>query len=200
MTFQEIRSKINIYTAVDDNRLKLLHEKVKETSHLIGPMAEIGVYKGGSAYMIAATDPNRILYLCDSFEGLPETVDQDKVEGEFAHSKGDFADTSAVEVHKFLKDLPNKQLFEGFFPDTEIHRKLYTKTFSFVHIDVDLYHPTLDCLEFFWPRMDIGGIIVSDDYGWKHTPGVKKAFDEFFKNKVDKVIDSGYNSCWIRKN
>jgi O-methyltransferase len=199
MTFEQIRSKINIYTAVDDNRLKLLHEKVKDTKHLTSPMIEIGVYKGGSAYMIGATDQNRMLYLCDSFKGLPNILDQDKTEKEFTHSKGDFSDTSLLEVNTFLKDINNKQIFEGFFPNPNIHSILYNNTYSFVHIDVDLYQSTLDCLEFFWPRMNIGGIIVSDDYKWKHTPGVKLAFDKFFKDNNNKVIDSGYNSCWVIK-
>ncbi len=71
--------------------------------------------------------------------------------------------------------------------------------YSFVHIDVDLYQPTLDCLNFFYNRMIPGGIIISDDYKWQHTPGVKRAFDEFFKDKKEQVNDSGLNSCFVVK-
>ena len=33
-TFDQIRKEINVYSAVDDNRMKVLHEKVLETSHI----------------------------------------------------------------------------------------------------------------------------------------------------------------------
>ena len=59
--------------------------------------------------------------------------------------------------------------------------------FSLIHIDVDLYEPTLKSLEFFYPRLVEGGIIVCDDYNSKHFSGSKKAWDEFFSNKKLKV-------------
>lgn len=114
------------------------------------------------------------------------------------HSKGDFSNTSSEAVSEFLSPLNNVLLFKGFFPNPQL-KDDFDRTFSFVHLDVDLYKSTLDCLEFFWPRMVKGGIIISDDYKWAHTPGVKMAFDEFFKNELDKVNDSGYNSAWVKK-
>ena len=54
-----------------------------------------------------------------------------------------------------------------------------------MHIDLDLYLPTLETLQFFFPRLQNGGIIVCDDYNSKMFDGSKKAWDEFFtKNKV----------------
>jgi hypothetical protein len=50
---------------------------------------------------------------------------------------------------------------------------------------VDLYKTTLDALEFFYPRMNPGGVIMSHDY---IRCGVKKAFDEFFKDKPEPII------------
>jgi predicted O-methyltransferase YrrM len=198
MNFQEIRSKITVYTAVDDNRLKLLHNKVNETKGLSGEMAEIGVYKGGSTMMIGLSDPDRGLYACDSFEGLPETSKEDIVQNG-GHSKGDFADTSLEGVRQLIGYDNNTLLIKGFFPDKVIHEHMEILSYSFVHIDVDLYQPTLDSLNFFWDRMVKDGIIVSDDYQWRNTPGVKTAFDEFFKDKDVVVHDSGFNSCWVKK-
>src|SRR5688572_31529904 len=42
--------------------------------------------------------------------------------------------------------------------------------------DVDVYQPTRDSLEYFYPRLVTGGILVCDDYGW---PGARKAVDDF---------------------
>ena len=57
--------------------------------------------------------------------------------------------------------------------------------FIFVHIDVDLYQPIKDALEFFYSRTLESGIIVLDDYGAIDFPGAKKAVDEFLQNKKD---------------
>jgi len=69
--------------------------------------------------------------------------------------------------------------------------------YKFVHIDVDLYHPTKDSLEYFWPRMALGGIIVTDDYNW---PGAKKAFEDFAKSKCLILNTSGFGQAYFVKN
>ena len=55
--------------------------------------------------------------------------------------------------------------------------------FQFIHLDVDLYQPTKDSLDFFYPKLAQGGIIVCDDYNFSTFPGAKKAWDEFFNDK-----------------
>ena len=193
MPFEEIRNKLKTFTLVDDNRLKIIFDKVTETRHIYGVMAEIGVYKGGSSYLIAKTDTHRLLYSCDSFEGLPEvdsTID--------THKKGDFNDVDFEKVKQLL-NLPNVKIIKGFFPNKELHKDMYDKQYSFVHIDVDLYKPTLDCLNFFYPRLLPGAILVSDDYLWKGCAGVKKAFDEFMLDKPEKLIDTECKSCYFVK-
>jgi len=48
-----------------------------------------------------------------------------------------------------------------------------------VHVDVDLFEPTAARLEFFYPRLVSGGMIVCDDYGFTTCPGARKACDDF---------------------
>ena len=57
-----------------------------------------------------------------------------------------------------------------------------------VHVDVDLYEPTLASLAFFYPRMNPGGVMVCDDYGFTTCPGATKAVDEFLHDKPEKMI------------
>lgn len=57
-----------------------------------------------------------------------------------------------------------------------------------IHIDVDLYQPTLDSIEFFWDKLNVGGVLVCDDYGFETCPGAKKAMDDFFSKKNMSVI------------
>ena len=54
---------------------------------------------------------------------------------------------------------------------------------SFVHIDCDLYQPTLDSLSFFYPRLSKGGCIAISAYGLTQFPGSKKAVDQFLSNE-----------------
>jgi hypothetical protein len=65
----------------------------------------------------------------------------------------------------------------GWIPDC--FSEVVDRSFCFVHIDVDLYEPTLASLEFFGSRMVPGGIIVCDDYGFETCPGARRAGDEF---------------------
>jgi hypothetical protein len=155
-------------------------------------MAECGVYKGGSALLIAraiqaarsAGGPSAVeLLLFDTFEGMPDTTGADAQ----VHTAGDFGDTSLEAVAKVMSPFPFASLHPGLIPASlnglEDHR------FSFVHIDVDLYRSTLDCLEFFYPRLVPGGIMLFDDYGmtiYEHAE--KKAVDEFFALKPEKPI------------
>jgi hypothetical protein len=66
------------------------------------------------------------------------------------------------------------------------------KRFSFVHVDVDLYQPTLDSMEFFCPRLNNGGILLCDDYVSSLCPGAIRAIDEFLADQPEKMI---YMSC-----
>ena len=62
------------------------------------------------------------------------------------------------------------------------------RKFSFVHIDVDLYQPTRDTLDFFYERVSPGGVIVCDDYGSVLCPGARKALDEFMSDKPESLF------------
>ena len=59
--------------------------------------------------------------------------------------------------------------------------------FCFVHIDVDILEPTRDSIEFFYPRMMPGGIMLFDDYGFTSCPGAKLAADVFFEGRPEKI-------------
>ncbi len=53
------------------------------------------------------------------------------------------------------------------------------RTYKFVHVDLDLYEPIKGAVEYFYPRMVKGGIIVIDEYAIPRWPGARKAVDEF---------------------
>jgi len=156
-----------------------------------GDCVEVGVFRGGSALVLASCFPERTFHLFDTFEGMPETdptID--------AHKPGSFGNTSLEEVRTRLASCPNVRIYPGFFPDTA--GPIRDLSFSFVHVDVDIRRSVADCCEFFWPRLNPGGVIVSDDYGHLTCAGAKLAFDEFFTGR-EKILRTDFGTAFVIK-
>ncbi len=97
-----------------------------------------------------------------------------------------------------LSDFDFFHLYKGWIPNrfTEVE----DKQFSFVHIDVDLYEPTRDSVNFFFPKLLENGVIVCDDYGLCQFPGATKAIDEFLeKNNCNMFYEAPMGGCFIIK-
>ncbi len=92
-----------------------------------------------------------------------------------------FNDTAHDAVAAYLGRFPNVEIHPGRIQDTAAG--VAGKTFSFVHLDVDLYEPTLFALRFFDSRLADGGIIVVDDFASLTCPGVQQAVNEFEADK-----------------
>lgn len=164
---------------------------VKSTAKIKGDIAEVGVYKGGTAKIICKAKGSKKLHLFDTFEGLPEaTVNDDK---EFVSQEKFYVSYEGVK--NFLKKEKGVYLYKGLFPSTA--KPIENLHFSFVHLDVDLYKSTLDCLEFFYPRMSKGGVILSHDY--TNLIGVNKAFNNFFSDKTELIIEMSSSQCLVVK-
>lgn len=172
-----------------DNEAYQVFMAVERTQKVRGAIAEVGVYKGGSAKLICEAKGHRLLYLFDTFEGLPEVGEIDR-----SFHKGQF-NALVDDVKNYLKKYSNVYIYKGLFNKTA--GQIKDKSFSFVHLDVDLYDSTLNCLEFFYFRMNKGGIILSHDY--ISAAGVRKAFDEFFKDKPEPIIELSGSQCLIVK-
>jgi tetratricopeptide (TPR) repeat protein len=154
------------------NLLKLFDS----TAALDGDIAECGCFRGLSSYLLCArlrdirpefTGHGYLIF--DSFQGLsiPTPHDQAPVSVE-----GNFAASEAA-VRSNLREFPDIEFHPGWLPGTL--EALPERRYRFVHIDVDLYEPTLGALRYFYPRLVAGGCIVSDDYNWH---GAKRAVHE----------------------
>ena len=180
--FLGILNKIGNNRGADNEENYTLYSSLIATKNLQGDIAEVGVYKGGTARLICEVKGKRNLYLFDTFEGLPETNENDLLV-----QKGWLQDTSLESVKNYLSDFENIHFLKGVFPETA--KPISDKKFSFIHLDTNLYQSTLDALDFFWPRMVVGGRIVSHDYNTNSMPGIKKAFLEFFEKEPEKIIE-----------
>ncbi len=179
--------------ALRDNEAYQVYMAVRATQKIEGDIVEVGVFKGGSAKLINEIKGNKFLHLFDTFEGLPDLSEEDNKE---MCRKGLFK-CSLEDVKEYLKECTNIEFYKGIFPSTSDPIK--NTKFSFVHLDVDLYEGTLKSLKFLYPRVNKGGIIISHDYSNSHTPGVKKAFDDFFKDKKEPIVEMSGTQCLIVK-
>ena len=149
-----------------------------------GALAELGVYQGATARLIHHYEPNRRLYLLDTFSGFGErsVAEESRYTGHPVEART-FSDTSMAEVLAAVGAVNgNVTPVPGFFPDS-VTEDLARESFAFVHVDADLYAPIHSGLEFFYPRLNPGGILVVHDYNaW---PGARMAVDTFMADKPE---------------
>ncbi len=166
-------------TTIHERRFNLFN-LARSMRNVPGDVAECGVFRGAGSYLIltAMAGAGKTLFGFDSFEGLSEPGDLDDVTTEYTFkwkkhdmSVGDFV--AARNLAMFGKQVC---LLKGWIPDR--FADVDGTRFCMVHIDVDLYEPTRDAVRFFYPRLNPGGMIICDDYGFESCPGAKRAMDE----------------------
>jgi O-methyltransferase len=198
--FKEKYARLKSHTLLEEHRCYIIYELSRHCLHLQGDFAECGVYKGGSAFLIADTLTNasvmdKQLWLFDTFAGMPAMANEDPSQ---AVKEGTFGDTSLDNVREYLKEFPFVVFNPGLIPGTL--KAAAGRRFAFVHIDVDLYKTHLDCCDFFYPRMAQGGIIVFDDYGRDFfKASARRAVDEFFHDKPEPPITLHTGQCIVIK-
>jgi O-methyltransferase len=158
-------------------------ERLKK-DNIKGAFAELGVYKGDSARLIHLMDTTREFHLFDTFEGFTHNDLAGETGKAATYTTRNFADTSLEKVKGRLND-DHFIFHKGYFPDTT--KGLDGQKFALVNMDADLYNPTKAGLEFFYPRLSPGGIIIIHDYN-PDWPGIMQAVDEFSKTIPEPLI------------
>jgi len=160
------------------------------TDGVEGDTAECGCARGLSSMelclAISRTKPGWLgegFHIFDSFEGLSEPQPQDLDASGLGAAEAGRIRTMMhrgnmafpiEQVREVFQAYPGVTFHPGWIPDS--FAALPERTYRFVHVDVDLYRPTLAVFNYFFPRLAEGGVIVTDDYNW---PGGRKAVDEF---------------------
>jgi O-methyltransferase len=169
---------ISPYTLVSEDRCYVLASLATQASLLDGEFWECGVYKGGTAMLLAErlSTAGRPLRLFDTFDGMPETDAERDL-----HKAGDFCDTSLEAVRSRVRG-NFVHFYKGLIPKT--FSGLESTRIACAHIDVDIYSSVLACCEFIFPRLCVGGFMIFDDYGFPSCPGARSAVDEFFLGRA----------------
>jgi hypothetical protein len=161
---------------------------------LPGDTAECGVWNGASSWFICDhfAGSGKTHHGFDSFEGLPEPA---ALDGGYWR-RGDCFATEA-DARATLSEFPAK-LYRGWIP--ERFAEVEDRRFCFVNVDVDLYEPTRDSIEFFYPRLVPGGLLLFDDYGSEmQSPGAARAIDEFMAERPEPLIKAPSAQAFLIK-
>jgi O-methyltransferase len=177
---------------------------------LPGELADCGVFRGASLIAMALYLQQKSIaktaYGFDSFKGFDDAVKYDiELRGTPAKRKtpGGFSNTSPeLVLQKAARfGLGNIRLVPGYFRDSfgQLPQDL---KFCFVHLDVNLYTSYKECMEFFYPRVVTGGIILLDEYNDPPWPGCNKALNEFLADKPERLeaaVSDNYQKYFLVK-
>lgn len=186
------------------NRFLTLYELYKKTTGIAGHIAEIGVYKGagslffGKLLQIFEPESLTMVHGFDWFKGVElETDALLQVPG------GDASNENALHELIRLQNLESTIKIHNLDVRTELssffdeHPHL---RFKLIFLDSGTYCVTKASIETLWPRLNVGGIIIFDQYVNEVAPGETQAIHELLPNeKIKTIPNSWMPSAWIKK-
>jgi hypothetical protein len=206
--FMSIYALCRPFTMTTVERMFSLYQAVKyiEENNIQGDFVECGVWKGGSCMMMAHIlvrmgKTTRKIYLYDTFEGMSEPTDLDKVAGGSDAvkllEKADKNDPASVWCYSTIEEvrknvgstgfpLSNFVFVKGKVEDT-IPQTIPVEI-ALLRLDTDWYESTLHELKHLYHLLKKNGVLIIDDFGfWE---GAKKAVLQFFsENKIFPIIN-----------
>jgi hypothetical protein len=171
-------------TLLGYDALYVLWQVIHNLTAAPGAIAEIGTYRGGSAYFIASVFASLALadvpfHVFDTFEGHPEGAISERDPDQ---KPGFFSATGYDDVREYLSSFAGAHVHKGDILTVLPH--VAPDQYRLVHIDTDLYLPTKACLDHFGPLLSSSGVLVLDDYGSRKCEGVRVAVAEYL-NETD---------------
>jgi O-methyltransferase len=151
--------------------------------------AEFGTYRAGCAELVLSTvhfaDEQRF-FLFDTFTGIPQ--DEQLISTERSKQfVTRYRDTSVEYVERVLEPWRHRveicagDVFQT-LEDTE------TGPLAWVHLDLNATAPTLRALDYTYPRVVPGGLLLFDDYGDHTFAPQRRQVDKFFAEVPEKAI------------
>jgi hypothetical protein len=216
----EVMPYINLYgSRMHFTKMLEQYEIYKLAMHRPGHIVELGVYRGESFFNWArfveahnmGERETRIIGF-DSFTGFTNVSEKDisaanRSEASLAHEHGikvggfDPGERALERIKELIEIfendhfVPQKRRLELVVGDVTKTIPQYVEEhpglrISLLHLDVDLYEPTLIGLKYLFPLVVSGGVIVLDEYGQEKFAGESAAFDDYFGKKRPKVTKS----------
>jgi len=175
------------HTMIGRKRLDNLQQCIQDVleNRIPGDFIETGVWRGGATIFMRAIlkafgDTSRVVWVADSFEGLPEPDENiyPKDKGDTHHTHKELAVSMESVEENFRKYglLDDQvQFLKGWFRDTLPAAPI--KKLAILRLDGDMYESTMDGLKHLYPKLSVGGYLIVDDYG--AVPACKEAVHDF---------------------
>lgn len=181
--FRSAYAQVGQNTLVDAYRLYELWSLARQMDGLEGDFLEVGVWRGGSGCLLAMASqrPGRRVLLADTFEGVVKAGELDT-----RYSGGEHSDTDIDLVNALVARcgvIDRVETLKGVFP--EFNSERVGERLALLHIDVDVYESARSVLEWALPRLQIGAVVVFDDYGFFGCEGVTRLVNEFMVGNQD---------------
>ncbi len=159
---------------------------------------ECGVADGMSIYYILSLFKKKKyrFYLYDSWSGMDKKF---LLKNEHS-SVGKWSNLKLDQTKKNLAKFKKKIVFNKGYINKNFRKFNNPNKISWLSIDLNSATPTLDCLNFFYKKMEKNGIIIFDDYGSPNYLDTKKIIDNFFKNKKEYIFQIPTGQALIIKN
>lgn len=176
-------------------------------NNIEGDIIEVGVWRGGNVMafllkLIQMGKTDRHVHLYDTFQGMTEASDKDvNPEGISAkylieHVPFFRCIADIDDVKKNIKTTEYPENFLHFHVGDIRQVKYIPEKIACLRLDIDWYELYNFCLGVFEPKVQPGGTITIDDYGyWR---GCKEAVDGFLEGSKEliKIDDTGV--YWIK--
>ncbi|EFI34212.1 hypothetical protein Dthio_PD1563 [Desulfonatronospira thiodismutans ASO3-1] len=149
---------------------------------LEGEFVECGVDRGGMSLALLTYYPEDLPYrrfwLFDTFQGLvyEQMNEMEREKSPFLKERNkDRYPPIYEEVCRTFSGYENINIIPGMVPETL--EQFSGQKVAFLHIDMNVAYPEVKALEFFWPYLVPGGVVVLDDYGFPLHTEQKHAMD-----------------------
>lgn len=150
-----------------------------------GDVVECGVYRGGSAAVLAERllrrSPGRRMYLFDVFTGMPEPGPEDPPDAWDHVGRYESSPEAVRDTFRLAGLDPARVHIEPGLYERTVARFDPPAAVSLLHLDCDWYEPVLLCLGRFYDAVSPGGAVVFDDFGY--WSGCRKAAEEFLSGR-----------------
>ena len=178
------------------------YEIYKLVKDLPGDIIECGIFKGDSLLTLARLvetfstgDRTKMIWGFDHFQGLINRNEKDGYNESLSNwNPNTFKETIFKLIDLFNKDTffpkkPRIQLIDGDIKQTafEFVTNNPGVRISMLHLDMDLYEPTLAALEAFYPLVVKGGVVILDEVCIKEWPGETSALEDYFQDKIPQL-------------
>lgn len=196
------------HTMVGLHRLDNLNEcldTVRKTG-VLGDFIETGVWRGGVCIFMSVYnklyDMGRKVYVTDSFQGLPPPDKKYPNDTNDKHHTVKIFSVGRKQVEynfSLYNALDENVIFlEGWFKDTVINNSDIGKL-SILRLDGDMYGSTIEVLDGVYDKLQVGGIIIVDDYG--SLSGCRRAVNDFRRDRniVDEIKSVDWTGVyWVK--